>query len=202
MEVRVLGLEYVKRENLVPMPKNVRRHGSIQRRRFRGLLERFGFAGALLGARRSDGKVQILDGHMRVEEAALEEYPVVLVDLPESDWAEFSTSLDRIASMADWDTEALAEMYERMSDSVKTLFADLEARCAELAKSGKAKYELVPEWDEHYDAVLVFCRTEAEWAWLQTALRLEKRQDRFGRVGITRVITCLEFKAKWESRNA
>jgi hypothetical protein len=200
MKVRVLGLEFVKRKDLVPMPRNVRRHGSVQRRRFRGLLERFGFAGALLGARRGDGKVQILDGHMRLEEADLAEYPVVLVDIPESDWAEFSASLDRIASQADWDTDALAEMYAQMSDAVKALFSELEARCAELARSGKPKYELVPEWDEHYDAVLVFCRTQNEWAWLQTALGLEQRQDRYGNVGITRVITCQEFKAKWESR--
>jgi hypothetical protein len=202
MEVRVLGLQYVKREDLVPMARNVRRHGSVQRRRFRGLLERFGFAGALLGARRADGKVQILDGHMRLEEAALEEYPVVLVDLPESDWAEFSAAVDRITAQADCDNDALAEMYEQMSDAVKALFSELEARCAELAKSEKPKYELVPEWDEHYDAVLVFCRTQAEWAWLQTVLGLERREDRWGNVGITRVITCPEFKAKWEARGA
>ena len=60
-------------------------------------------------------------------------------------------------------------------------------------------HEIVPIYDEGYDALIVTCATDSEWGRLRTLLELPEIPDRKHKVGATHVITYSEFEAKWRT---
>ncbi len=69
MEIRdrVVELRRVRARELVPNPKNWRRHPKAQAEALRGLLGEIGNADALLARELPDGRLQLIDGHLRAE---------------------------------------------------------------------------------------------------------------------------------------
>lgn len=68
--------------NLVPHERNWRRHPPAQRRHLQAILQEVGFAGAVL-AREVDGRLQLIDGHLRAEMLPEEQVPVIVLDVDE-----------------------------------------------------------------------------------------------------------------------
>src|SRR5437868_11444516 len=64
---RVKELRRVRAGDLIPHPKNWRLHDAGQRSAFTGLLQETGFADALKVRELPDGRLQVLDGHMRAD---------------------------------------------------------------------------------------------------------------------------------------
>ena len=85
MEIRdrVLELRRVQARELLPNPKNWRRHPKVQADALRGLLDEIGIADALLARELPDGRLQLIDGHLRAETMPDEEVPVLILDLNE-----------------------------------------------------------------------------------------------------------------------
>jgi len=67
--------------DLVPHPANWRTHPDTQVKAFRDLLKEIGFAGAIVARRLEDGSLQIIDGHLRVEQMGKREVGVLVTDL-------------------------------------------------------------------------------------------------------------------------
>jgi hypothetical protein len=63
---RVVELRRVKASDLLPNPRNWRRHPPRQVAALRGLLKEIGFAGAALAVETKDG-LMLVDGHLRQE---------------------------------------------------------------------------------------------------------------------------------------
>jgi hypothetical protein len=63
---RVKALVRVRAGDLLPNPKNYRRHPKAQADALRGLLSEVGFADALL-ARETPAGLMLIDGHLRAE---------------------------------------------------------------------------------------------------------------------------------------
>ena len=78
MEIRdrVVELRRVRARDLLPNPKNWRRHPKVQADALRGLLDEIGIADALLARELPDGRLQLIDGHLRAETMPDEEVPV------------------------------------------------------------------------------------------------------------------------------
>ena len=57
----------VKASALVPHPRNFRKHPDEQRQALFASYEEIGFARSLLGYRLPDGRIQLIDGHLRAE---------------------------------------------------------------------------------------------------------------------------------------
>src|SRR5438445_1957583 len=64
---RILGFRRVRASLLRPNPKNWRRHPKAQADALRGLLAEVGYADALLVRELPDGRLMIIDGHLRAE---------------------------------------------------------------------------------------------------------------------------------------
>ena len=66
---RILGLEMVKASEIQPNNKNWRTHPSCQEKSVRASVKKLGFVDALI-ARRIDGVIELLDGHLRKDLAS------------------------------------------------------------------------------------------------------------------------------------
>ncbi len=77
---RIRELRRVPAKDLLPNPKNWRRHPKAQANALRGLLEEIGYADALLARKLPDGKLMLIDGHLRAETTPDLELPVLILD--------------------------------------------------------------------------------------------------------------------------
>ncbi|HUY88912.1 MAG TPA: hypothetical protein VMV10_09275, partial [Pirellulales bacterium] len=64
---RNLAVRRVKASSLAPHPRNWRTHPPGQRRALESLLEEVGFVGTLVACELPDGRLQLIDGHLRRE---------------------------------------------------------------------------------------------------------------------------------------
>jgi hypothetical protein len=105
MEIRdrVRELRRVKAKDLVPNPKNWRVHPKAQASALRGLLAEVGYADALIARELPDGKLQLIDGHLRAETTPNAMVPVLLLDVTEEEADKLLLTLDPLAGMAEAD---------------------------------------------------------------------------------------------------
>jgi len=133
MEIRDRVMEFrrVLARDLVPNPKNWRRHPKVQADALRGLLGEIGNADALLVRELRDGRLQLIDGHLRAETMPDDEVPVLVLDLDEAESDKLLLTLDPLASMASADGERLGALLDsvRTDDpAIQALLDDLRAQ--------------------------------------------------------------------------
>ena len=117
---RIRELRRVRARDLIPNPKNWRRHPKAQANALRGLLEGIGFADALLARELPGGKLMLIDGHLRAETTPEVEVPVLILDLDDAEADKLLLTLDPLASLAESDSE-------RISSLVQTVRTDNQA---------------------------------------------------------------------------
>ncbi len=81
---RVKEYRKVRACDLVPHPANWRTHPDIQASALRDLLKEVGFAGAVIARELKDGRLRIIDGHLRAEtmgkcQGSCESHPLTIV---------------------------------------------------------------------------------------------------------------------------
>ena len=94
---RVRELRRVKASELVPNPRNWRRHPKAQAEALRGLLQEIGYADALIARELPDGRLQLLDGHLRAATTPDQEVPVLILDVTEDEANKILLTLDPLA---------------------------------------------------------------------------------------------------------
>src|ERR1700733_8631272 len=82
---RIIDLRRVKGADLVPSAKNWRTHPTEQADALRGLLADIGFAGAARARELPDGRLQLIDGHLRAETVPDQPIPVLVLDVTEDE---------------------------------------------------------------------------------------------------------------------
>lgn len=110
---RIKDFRRVKARELVPNPKNWRRHPKAQAAALKGLLTEVGYADALIVRELPDGRLMIIDGHLRAETTPDILVPVLVLDVSESE-AEMLT-LDPLAALAETDAERIKELIASVS---------------------------------------------------------------------------------------
>lgn len=78
---RIKELRRVPARELLPNPKNWRRHPKAQTEALRDLLTEVGYADALLARELPDGKLMLLDGHLRKASTPDAQVPVLVLDV-------------------------------------------------------------------------------------------------------------------------
>jgi DNA modification methylase len=106
----------VRAGDLVPNPKNCRVHGKAQRAAWSGLLTEIGYADALLVRELDDGRLMIIDGHMRAETTPDALVPALLLDVSEEEADKLLLTLDPLAAMA----ESNSSQVQRLLETVRT----------------------------------------------------------------------------------
>jgi len=108
-------LRRVPASSLVPNPKNWRQHPPAQQRAMAAALDEIGFADAMIAREIDDGKLQLIDGHLRQETAGDELVPVLVLDVSEDEADKLLATLDPLAGMATADAEKLSELISHMT---------------------------------------------------------------------------------------
>ncbi len=214
---RVKELRRVKAGDLQPCPWNWREHPLPQREALRAVLAEIGFAGACIARERNDGKIELIDGHLRASLDPDEVLPVLLVDLDDGEAKKLLATFDPLAAMADANEEAQRKLLEEIDAEeagFRKLLAEMLAGVPEAADKGEKgegahgppEMELRPH--EHYDYLLVLARTTHAWNRLVDLLGIKKVQTEHGKIGIGRgfeaeaLIAILEAAAYGKQKKA
>ena len=141
-------LEWWPVSKLKAHPLNWRKHPERQKSVLKTMMERVGWAGAIVFNRQTG---HIIDGHLR-QELAQEQgkdtlVPVFVVDLPESRELEALATFDTLGMWAEADTKALADLRAEvdasmtgLTDEIKGMLDDLQIDAGN-AEATKAKTE-------------------------------------------------------------
>jgi len=141
---RVVELRRVRAAELLPDPRNWRRHPESQREALEALLTEVGMADALLARQTGQGLV-LVDGHLRREldpEAVL---PVLVLDVTEAEAATLLATLDPLAGMAVADPGALAALLAEAVVPDEHLETALWQVAGDVAFPGRTDPEAIPE---------------------------------------------------------
>lgn len=106
---RVKELRRVPAKQLRASPRNWRTHPKEQQDAMREVLERIGFAGAVL-ARETPTGLELIDGHLRGELADDATVPVLVLDVTEKEADEILATYDPLAAMASADASKLSDL--------------------------------------------------------------------------------------------
>jgi DNA modification methylase len=123
---RVRELRRVKASELVPNPKNWRRHPKEQAAALKGLLAEIGYADALIARELPDGRLMLIDGHLRAETTKNAMVPVLVLDVTEAEADKLLLTLDPLAAMAQADQDQVMALLETVRTDSQAVAALLE----------------------------------------------------------------------------
>ena len=170
---RVKELRRVAADELLPNPRNWRTHPPEQRAALGDVLSEIGYADALLTRELDDGRLELIDGHLRVELTPQAIVPVLVLDVDEAEADMLLLTLDPLAKMAGSDAGALDGLLRRIntgSAALQELLASLadEAGLYQTGEPADLQHEL-----ESLFQVLVECHNEPEQRTLFERLKEE-----------------------------
>src|ERR1700694_2518109 len=91
---RIKELRRVPARELLPTPKNWRSHPPAQQDALRGLLAELGYCDATIARELADGRLQLIDGHLRCETTPDMAVPVLVLDVTEAEADKLLATLD------------------------------------------------------------------------------------------------------------
>ena len=106
---RIKELRRLPANELIPNPKNWRRHPPSQRAALGGVLEEIGFADAVIAIETPEG-LKLVDGHLRQSVMGTTPVPVLVLDLTEEEADHLLLTLDPLAMMVSTDKDKLLSL--------------------------------------------------------------------------------------------
>jgi len=160
----------VRAGDLVPHELNPRVHGTAQRAALEALYEEIGFARSLLAYELPDGRLKLIDGHLRRDLDPEQVVEVEVLDVSDAEARALLLAIDPLAQLADYEARTLCELRALASPdsaAVRQIWDAIDAAGAAVNDAlekarGTRKEDVLPE----QFLVLVECAGEAE----QTAL--------------------------------
>ena len=113
MRNRIKELREVRAGDLLPDPRNYRRHPAAQRKAMAQMVERLGYVNAVVARETHEG-LMLIDGHLRSELDPEQTIPVLVVDLDEQESAEALATMDPLAAMAEDDQAAFDSLLAKV----------------------------------------------------------------------------------------
>ncbi len=137
---RIKGHRRVRAGDLVPHELNFRNHPNPQREALEALYHEVGFARSLLAYELADGRLKLIDGHLRRDLDPDMEVDVEILNVSDAEARTLLLSMDSLAALAETDAHILArlrEVVERDSEAARVLRRATE----EASKKAKALLE-------------------------------------------------------------
>jgi len=163
--------------DLLVHPLNPRIHPDAQKSALSAILNEIGFARSLLAYETPEGKLQLIDGHLRKELFQDQEVMVEILDVNEQEANALLLSLDPLAALAQFDSptlEALRKAASTQSEALQNLWDCIDS------STRKTKDELqeaiqkkAPILKEQF-LVLVECESEAQQLKLLDSLKKQQ----------------------------
>ena len=170
---RIKGHRRVRAGDLVPHELNYRLHGTVQRDALQALYRDVGFARSLLAYELPDGRLKLIDGHLRRDLDPDMEVEVEVLDVSEDEARALLLSIDPLAELA----EVQEQLRARLLEVAPPVSPELEAAWQAAAEAALTE-EPAPwraggaQWEEAF-YVLVTCRDETNQGELLARLRAE-----------------------------
>lgn len=117
---RIKEFRRVPANELLPNPKNWRKHPKAQQEALQGLLSEVGFAGAVLARETADG-LMLIDGHLRTETAGTAMVPVLILDVNEDEANKILATFDPLSAMATTDGAKLEDVLKNIQTDNQAL---------------------------------------------------------------------------------
>lgn len=125
---RIVEHVRVKASELIPHELNPRRHGNLQKQALEALWREIGFARSLLGYRDAQGKIRLIDGHLRRDLLKGDLVDVEILDVNEEEARKLLLSIDPLAALAQNDDAVLRELMEQVQteeDAIEKLWSTI-----------------------------------------------------------------------------
>jgi hypothetical protein len=162
---RIKGHRRLRAGDLVPHELNPRTHSDAQRAVLAALYEEIGFARSLLAYELPDGRLKLIDGHLRRALDPDMDVEVEVLDVSDDEARKLLLSIDPLAGLAGYDAQVLDDL-RRVTDTSSDILRDLwdtiaanEAEvAAELERAARAPQDagILPE---QY-LIVIECRDE------------------------------------------
>jgi hypothetical protein len=130
---RVKEMRMVKAVDLVPHEANWRTHPPGQVRAMRALLKEIGIAGGILARELPDGRLEVIDGHLRRDLDRRSVWPVLVTDLTADEARPALLTHDPIVAMAGADKAAMDALLASVHTDSHTVASLLEQIAGEAA---------------------------------------------------------------------
>lgn len=161
---RIVEFRRVPAAELHSHPQNWRKHPAAQRQALTGVLQEIGYADALVARRRSDGRLELIDGHLRAAATPNAEVPVLIVDLDDREAALLLAVHDPLTAMAETDEALLKSIVTTfatdridLTSILENVLADVDRVLAGSASQASPE----PHWQDLYQ-IVVDCGNEAQ----------------------------------------
>ena len=126
---RILRHVRVRAGELVPHELNPRVHSDAQRRALQMLYDEIGFARSLLAYPLADGRLKLIDGHLRASMDPDQEVDVEVLDVNDAEARALLLAIDPLAQLAGYAAETLEQLrvsVEADSEAIKSLWQTLQ----------------------------------------------------------------------------
>ena len=134
---RIKGHRRVRAGDLVPHEWNYRLHPDAQKGALQALYQEVGFARSLLAYELPDGRLKLIDGHLRRDIDPDMEVEVEILDVNETEARELLLSIDPLVQMG----QMQEQLYQRLRENTPTVHPELEAMWAEAARQSMEELE-------------------------------------------------------------
>ena len=127
---RIKGHRRVRAGDLLPHELNFREHPELQRAALEALYREVGFARSLLAYELPDGRLKLLDGHLRRDLTPDMEVDVEVLDVNDAEARALLLSIDPLAQLADYDAatlDRLRQMTAAPCDALANLWQSIDA---------------------------------------------------------------------------
>jgi hypothetical protein len=141
---RIIKHVRVRAGDLVPHELNPRLHSGAQRRALQMLYDEIGFARSLLAYPLADGRLKLIDGHLRASMDPEQEVDVEVLDVNDAEARALLLAIDPLAQLAGYAAETLDELratVEADSAAVKSLWQTLQEASAKTRREFKRHTE-------------------------------------------------------------
>src|SRR5262245_9606330 len=160
---RIVRHARVRAGDLVPHELNPRLHSPAQRRALEQLYQEIGFARSLLAYALPDGRLKLIDGHLRAEMNPDQEVDVEVLDVNDAEARALLLAIDPLAQLAGYESATLAKLRqqaERDFEAIKCLWQVIEEASTKTKRDldKAAERDIPPE----QFFVLIECTDEAE----------------------------------------
>src|SRR5438094_8113098 len=120
---RIKGHRRVRAGDLVPHELNFRLHPDLQRSAIQALYDDVGFARSLLAYELPDGRLKLIDGHLRRDLDPDMEVEVEILDVSDDEARALLLSIDPLAELA----QAQEQLHDRLLELTPTDSLELQA---------------------------------------------------------------------------
>jgi hypothetical protein len=155
---RIKSHRRVRAGDLVPHEWNFRLHPELQKAALHAIYQEVGFARSLLAYELPDGRLKLIDGHLRRDLDPDMEVDVEILDVTEEEARKLLLTIDPFAALAETQEQLHQRLLEQTQTDNNALAAAWEAAAAEVLQREPEPVGAIPE----QFLILVTCRDEKQ----------------------------------------